>query len=581
MCTPGTSGKQGYFKSGNPITVSVPGLFAGFFAKAISSGAMALRAPGLSISTTVIATTTTTSTTTTTMCEQFVEENHHPLFCFPQMYHAYMGCRRSKRNSQSALAFEINHEENLLKLVKELREGRYRPGISICFYTRKPKCREIFAAEFRDRIVHHLVYKAIAPCWERVFIHHSYACRPGKGTHAAAETLQNFLRKITINGTHRAYYLKMDIRNFFMSIDRKILFEMLAAKCSPGDLRELLRTIVFHEPTEEYQLQDRQQLRRMLPREKSLFFARPACGLPIGNLTSQFFANVYLNALDQFIKHQLKARLYLRYVDDFILVHRDPDVLHHWHKEITRYLKERLKLSVNRRATRIAPVSGGVDFSGFIIRPHYRLVRRRVVGNLKSKLRMFEEKLVKREGDMVHYYFPREVLERCRATVNSYLGHFRHAQTYSLIQKIYRQYPFLHYYFSLSSRKQVLRDRQLGKVRLLQQQIRWLHRAYQNSLCIIQVGCYYECFHNHAVRLSALTGFEVKKNWRGLSCGCGFPERLLKKVLDRLQRDSVSYIVVRQTGRELYNTRERLPYLSVRYEKRYEEAATVNRLMQQ
>ena len=158
---------------------------------------------------------------------KFAEENHHPLFNFPRMYGAYLACRRNKRNKLSALAFEVNFEENLICLVEELREMRYRPATSICFYTRKPKAREIFAADFRDRIVHHLVYQAIAPKWERIFIHHSYACRPQKGTHRAANALQGFLRKITQNGSRRAFYLKMDIKNFFMSVDRLRLFEIL------------------------------------------------------------------------------------------------------------------------------------------------------------------------------------------------------------------------------------------------------------------------------------------------------------------------------------------------------------------
>ncbi len=378
---------------------------------------MAPRAPGLSISIMVIATTTTTSTTIT-MFEQFVEENHHPLFNFPQMYGAYLDCRRTKRNSISALAFEVDHEANLLVLVDELREGRYRPGTSICFYTRKPKCREIFAAHFRDRIVHHLVFKKISPVWEKIFIHHSYACRPGKGTHAAANAVQKFLRMATYNSVRRAWYLKLDIRNFFMSIDREVLFNMLTSKCPQGYLQELLRVIVFHDSTGDYELQDRQGFGKLLPRHKSLFYTKPSCGLPIGNLTSQFFANVYLNALDQFIKHHLKARFYARYVDDLVLVHTDRETLCCWQGEIERFLERELKLAINRSATRLAPVSGGVDFVGFIIRPGYRLVRRRVIGNLKMKLRMIEKQLGNCEVGTIAYKFDQNALENCVATIN-------------------------------------------------------------------------------------------------------------------------------------------------------------------
>jgi retron-type reverse transcriptase len=182
------------------------------------------------------------------MCVECAEDNH-PLFNFPRMYRAYFACRRNKRNKSSALAFELNHEENLVALVEELRERRYRPSTSICFYTQKPKAREIFAAAFRDRIVHHLIYEALAPVWERVFIHHSYACRPEKGTHAAALALQRFLRQATANGSRPASFLKMDIHNFFMTIDRRKLFDMLAARCHDPDLLWLLHIIVFHDPT--------------------------------------------------------------------------------------------------------------------------------------------------------------------------------------------------------------------------------------------------------------------------------------------------------------------------------------------
>lgn len=499
---------------------------------------------------------------------QFVEENRHPLFSYPQVYQAYKNCRRTKRNSLRALAFEWNHEEFLLKLVDELRAGHYKPGTSICFYIRKPKCREIFAAQFRDRIVHHLIYKHISPVWERIFIHHSYACRPEKGTHEAAQALQKFLRMATANGKHRAYYLKMDIKNFFMSIDREALFRMLSPKCIQGALKELLSVVVFHNPTKNYLMQDRECLRTMLPKQKSLFYARPGCGLPIGNLTSQFFANVYLNALDQYIKHHIKARFYIRYMDDYVLVHHDPKVLHEWKDQITRFLQDELKLSVNNNATHIAPVSGGVDFSGFIIRHNYKLVRRRVVGNVKAKLRRFEGQLVRQRRDAIIYRFDQNVLDACLSMVNSYLGHFRHAKTHRLIEKLWQQFPFLEYSFRLCGYKVIRRDRPLRKIPSMNRQIRWICDTYSAYLCLIQVGCYYECFFKDAETLATITGFALRKNWRGFSYSCGFPGHLLKKVIAKLRLHYVSYVIMHQTGRELQRTKERLPALLVRYEKK-------------
>ena len=429
--------------------------------------------------------------TTTTTFEPFAEENHHPLFNFPRMYRAYLACRRTKRNTPSALAFEVDYEEYLLKLITELREKRYQPATSICFYTRKPKAREIFAAAFRDRIVHHLVYQAIAPEWERTFIHHSYACRPQKGTHAAANSLQSFLGKVTLNGARRAYYLKMDIRNFFMTIDRGKLFEMLKKRCRNRDLLWLLNVIVFHDPTKNFELQDRGGLRRYLPGHKSLFNAAPFCGLPIGNLTSQFFANVYLNALDQFVKHQLKCRYYLRYVDDFILLSVEMKELRQWQAQISQFVSEKLALAINASAVQLAPAAGGVDFAGFIVRGNYKLVRRRVVGNLKERLRKIKTKLVRQTHDYIVYHFHSRTLAQCEASVNSYLGHFKHAQTHRCVEKIWQEFSFLSNFFVLSFDKITRIDKPLLHQETFKLQINWLLRNFKNLVCLVQVGYYF------------------------------------------------------------------------------------------
>jgi retron-type reverse transcriptase len=492
-------------------------------------------------------------------------EDNHPLFNFPRVYRAYLACRRTKRNKPSALAFELNHEENLMALVKELREQRYKPSTSICFYTQKPKAREIFAAAFRDRIVHHLIYDEIAPLWERVFIHHSYACRPNKGTHAAALALQHFLRQVTANGARAASYLKMDIHNFFMTIDRRKLFDMLAARCYDPDLLWLLRVIVFHDPASDYELQDRENLRQGLPPHKSLFHARPFCGLPIGNLTSQFFANVYLNELDQFVKHQLKCRYYMRYVDDLVMLDTETGKLHEWQHGISEFVAERLAISINHRATRLGPVAGGVDFAGFIVRPDYMLVRRRVVGNLKAKLRQARRQLVCLAPTYHAFRFHPETLERVLATVNSYLGHFRHAQARRCVKKLWQEFSFLKRFFILSSHKLARIDQPLRRKLTLKQQVYWLQRQFEGHLCLIQIGCYFEAFNAGAETLAKTLGLRLKKNWRSFAYGCGFPQRFLTKMLAELKKQRVPVVIIRETGRELYKAKERLPYMILEY----------------
>lgn len=503
-----------------------------------------------------------TTTTTSVWCGA---ENHHPLFNFPQMYRAYLACRRTKRNKASALAFELNHEENLLALVDELRERRYQPSTSICFYTSKPKRREVFAAAFRDRIVHHLVYQALAPAWERIFIHHSYACRPNKGTHAAAAALQKFLRQITANGKRPASFLKLDIHNFFMTIDRCRLFEMLALRCRNPDLLWLLRVIVFHDPTQDFELQDRENLRRDLPPHKSLFHAQPFCGLPIGNLTSQFFANVYLNALDQFIKHELKCRYYLRYVDDLLLLACDLRKLREWQEKISAFVETELALTINTRATRLAPVAGGVDFVGFIVRQSYMLVRRRTIGNLKIKLRQAQRQLFCTTPSYLAYRFHPETLEDCQATANSYLGHCKHGQSRRCLRKLWERFAFLGHFYKISSHKIVRIDQPLRRRRTLRSQVAWLQRRFQPHLCLIAIGCYFEAFNQDAHKLAAATGLRVQEKWRGFAAGGGFHRNLLLEILAELKKLHIPVVVVRETGRELYKTKERLPEMIIEY----------------
>jgi len=148
-------------------------------------------------------------------------------FSADEIHEAYLDCRRRKRGTANALRFEMNQAGHLLDLEEELNSGSYRPSRSVCFVNLRPKPREIFAADFRDRVVHHLFVREIERHWERVFIHDSYACRPGKGTHAAVDRLEEFVRSVTRGGRSRAWFLQFDVHNFFMSIDREILFRMI------------------------------------------------------------------------------------------------------------------------------------------------------------------------------------------------------------------------------------------------------------------------------------------------------------------------------------------------------------------
>ncbi len=485
------------------------------------------------------------------------------MFTFRQIYRAYLDCRKHKRNQPEALEFECNQEELLTGLVEALTNRSYQPTSSVCFYIDQPKVREIFAAAFRDRVVHHLIYNFLAPVWEKIFIDQSFASRPKKGTHKAARVLQGYLRKITRNGKRDAYYLKLDLHNFFMSINKLVLYELLIKKCRSERLRWLLKVVIFHDPTQNYELIGSAALRKKLPPHKSLFNAPENCGLPIGNLTSQFFANVYLNTLDHFVKHVLKCRFYVRYVDDFILLATTRAQLIQWQQQIEAFLAERLKLKLNPTATRLGKIFQGVDFVGFIIRPFYKLTRRRVVGNLKARLFKNYQHLVVNAPDRKEYQYDFTALEKLFAQINSYLGHFQHAATRRLILKLYARYPFLHEYFQLYVRKVGRKYRYARRLKNLKQQVHYFTRIFKKNLILFQVGCYYEGYGAAAEQLHALTGYQVKLNWRKFEKVCGFHQRLLNKVCQTLESQKVSYLIMKQTGRYLKFTMERVPFRRV------------------
>lgn len=340
------------------------------------------------------------------------------IFSFKNIHSAYLDCRKNKRNTINALKFEINAEENILKLERELSLRTYHPSRSLLFAARKPKLREIFAADFKDRIVHHLLVRELEQIWDRRFIYDSYACREEKGTHRAILRLQSFCRKASKNRTVRAYYLQLDIKDFFTSIDKAILLNLIKDKINNANTLWLAKEILFWDCTKSYILREKQDVMNNIPFNKSLFGKDNKRGLPIGNLTSQFFTNIYLNELDQFVKHTLKAKYYIRYVDDFVLLSDSQDQLIEWKRKISEFLDLNLKLQIHPRRQKLQPISNGIDFLGYIIRPDYILVRNRVLNNLKAKLR-----------DCTH-------ITKLHDSIASYLGHFKWANSYRLKKKL-------------------------------------------------------------------------------------------------------------------------------------------------
>lgn len=320
---------------------------------------------------------TTTTRTTSSASAPSADLNGFP-YPFVDLVQAYFDCRRSKRNSASALAFEMHLERNLVQLHDDLTAGTYQPGRSICFVVTRPKAREVWAADFRDRIVHHLLYSHVAPRFYASFIADSCACIPGRGTLYAAERLEAKIRSATQNWSKPIYYLKCDLANFFVAINKQVLLGQLRKKIDEPWWMGLAERVLMHDPRENFQTRSPHKLFNRVPQHKRLAAQHAGFGLPIGNLSSQFFANVYLDALDQFVKHRLGVKHYIRYVDDFVLLHESPEQLNAWKAEIEDQLAK-LGAKLNPTKTILQPVSRGVDFVGHVIKPWRRTTRKRSV----------------------------------------------------------------------------------------------------------------------------------------------------------------------------------------------------------
>jgi len=330
--------------------------------------------PGTRTSTT--ATRTTTTRTTSCAAAPSADWINTP-FSFAELVQAYLDCRRTKRNTGAALAFELNLERNLRRLYDQLLDGAYVPGRSKCFVISRPKYREVWAAEFHDRIVHWLLYNHIGPRFERSFIADSCACIKGRGTLYAAQRLEAKVRSVTQNWSRPAYYLKLDLANFFVSIDKRILRELLLAKIPKSFWQWLTDVVLMHDPRADFVYRGDPAMMDRVPPHKRLMEQPAHLGLPIGNLSSQFFANVYLDVLDQRAKHVLGARHYIRYVDDFLFLHESTDYLNGVLADLTEFLPARLGVRINPRKKILQPIDRGVDFVGQVIKPWRRETRKR------------------------------------------------------------------------------------------------------------------------------------------------------------------------------------------------------------
>lgn len=375
---------------------------------------------------------------------------------FQDLYQAYRVCRRRKRKTANTQRYEMQLLDNLFDTLAELQGRSYQPQRSLCFVAKQPKAREIHAADFSDRVIHHWLVPRLEAIYEPVFIHDVYSNRQGKGAHKAVQRLQSFMRS-----THSGhYFLQLDIANFFNTIDRSVLFNLIQQRLQKAVakakvfreeavvMRWLVHVILKHDVTDACFYRGRASDFALIPPHKRLSEAGDSKGLPIGNLTSQFFANVYMNELDQFIKHQLKCRYYIRYVDDYVLLGNSVAELLEFKQCIALFLFGRLKLRL-RKQYYLKPVGQGADFLGYIVRPHYCLVRRRVVGNLRQRLHRFQSQMVSNNGFSLNVSL--DQLPLIRSVLVSYWGHFKHASSYRLRQSLLAEFPWLMALFSFET----------------------------------------------------------------------------------------------------------------------------------
>lgn len=344
-------------------------------------------------------------------------------FSFQDLLKAYYDCRKNKRRTHSALKFELDLERNLIKLYRDLKSGRYKIGKCICFIVTQPKPREVWAANFRDRIVHHLVYNAIKDRFYKRFINDTYSCIPKRGTLAAARKMLKYTRSATLNYKKPTYYLKADLSNFFVSIDKKILYSLLEKYIKEEWLLKLLHKIIWHNPKTNVFVKSEEKYFDLLPKHKSLWHTPNCKGLPIGNLTSQFFSNVYLDVLDKFVKNNLRCKYYCRYVDDFIILHYSPKMLNKYMNEIAKYIKKSLELELSSKKCSINSVIKGIDFVGYTIKPHRMYLRRRTLNRAFCTIKIWKNNTNR---------FLEKVLFDFRSTMNSYLGMMIHLNMYKL-----------------------------------------------------------------------------------------------------------------------------------------------------
>lgn len=329
------------------------------------------------------------------------------------LFRAWQVFKSDKRNKPDVAEFEVNLEQNIFGLYRELKNGTYRHGPYKGFWIHDPKLRRIHKATVRDRVLHHAVFNVLNPIFEPTFIPTSFSCRIGKGTHKGMEKVAEMIRAVSRNNTRPCFALKCDVRKFFDSVDHDVLLQILDSRIKDGKVMDLMREIV----------------ESFAASRPNLFERR---GVPIGNLTSQIFANIYMNEFDQFMKHKLRVEHYARYTDDFVIVSGEKTYLEGLLPPMKEFLGSRLRLELHPKKVQLMKHSRGVDFLGYIILPNHIQLRAKTKRRIPRKLRQTVRRF--RSGEISELTL--------RSTLESYMGVLSHADAYELEQDIRNRFHF-------------------------------------------------------------------------------------------------------------------------------------------
>jgi hypothetical protein len=490
---------------------------------------------------------------------------------FQQLYLASRHCRKGKRKGLPCQRYEAQLIDNLFDTQRALHLKNWQPKPSRCFMADNgSKPREIHAAHYADRVIHHYLIPRLEALIAPKFIHDSAANQKQKGTHFGIQRLQKMMRQqqghLQLGQT--AYYMQLDVHNFFYSIDKTILLAILARHLkkaikqqhchlqSGRDYYWLSRQILQRSST----ITARNSLRSLkkLPQFKRLDSLHENKGLPIGNLSSQFFANVYLNELDQFVKHQLKIPYYVRYVDDFIILSADYEQLNDWQIQISLFLEQKLKLRLKAEKI-IRPVNQGANFLGYIIRPHYKCVRRRVLSHFYQKLKRWQQSYCQQKNNHLIIHLTAESRQALHSLVASYWGHLSHAKTHKVWQRKLTEFSWLAYLFNFNQER-LQHFLWLKKPQRFTEQWSFFSHIYSNFIIFMQKGRYWAI---NAIAFNslpkAITIRRIKPLNNTLSTQPQYEVdyQHLPALLSYYQSQNKAYLLVRQEGYAHNHLRQR------------------------